>query len=327
MKGERGMQPDIVEAAGEPALPDDARPAAQAALVAHGLSQAAAAAKIGISPAALNQWLKGVYAGDNEAVGGKVRRWLDSLGPRASAQAVRIEEPGWQPTPTGERILSLLHMAQHAPDIVVIAGVPGTGKTVAARHYCATNPNAWLCTMDVQTGRPAGMLAEIMGAVGVPAGNPTEARARIAERLRRTDGLLVIDESQYLSRHALDLARSLHDRIGIGIALIGNHGLYAGTVAARASDSFAQFFSRVGGRMRIDAPSARDVDVMLDAWRIAGAEERKFLRSVATKLWALRGLKKTLHAAAAIAAADGTAVGLPQLKAAWASLNLFEDRA
>lgn len=305
----------------------DLRARMRTAMDNHGLSQSAAAARIGMSAAVLNQWLGGKYKGDVAAFEVKVLRFLDG-GLEAAAAMPRVVVPEWQPTQTAQRIMAMLTAAQYGPDIVVIAGVPGVGKTRTVRHYATQHPQVWHATMDPAVRSPSSVMTEIAITMGVPPGSPQTLRERLGERMRGTVGLLVVDEAQNLSgptgRQSLDLLRSLHDRYGIGLALVGNDGFYAGVAATSRQDNFAQFFSRVGARKRFPAPTREDVDVMLDAWGIDGVDERRFLSQVADKMSALRGLEKTIRAAMHMASGPGEAMGLRHLKAAWASLNHFE---
>ena len=311
----------------QPTEAPDLRARMRTAMMDHGLSQSAAAARVGMSAAALNQWLGGKYKGDNSSFEAKVARFLDG-GLEASAALPRVVAPDFQATQTAQRIIGMLTAAQYGPDIVVIAGVPGVGKTRTVRHYQTQHNQVWLATMDPTIRSPNAVMTEIANVMGVPPGSPQTLRERLGERMRGSVGLLAVDEAQHLSgptgRQSLDLLRSLHDRYGIGLALIGNHGVYAGVAAVSRQDGFSQFFSRVGARRRFEEPTADDIAVMLDAWGIDGPEERKFLTMVASKMWALRGLEKTIRAAMQAASNPGEAMTLRHLKMAWASLNHFE---
>ena len=66
--------------AGKPTLVDQARAEIEKAE----LSQTKAAAEIGISNSALSQWLAGRYEGNDKALAGKVRRWIESRAKRSA---------------------------------------------------------------------------------------------------------------------------------------------------------------------------------------------------------------------------------------------------
>ncbi|MEL6478108.1 MAG: AAA family ATPase [Pseudomonadota bacterium] len=289
-----------------------------------GLSQNATAAEIGISPSVLSQWMDRKYRGDNDAVDRKVTAWLDGERAKDELAKHRPTEPGFLATPIGNRITSVLNLAHHSPDMAVIAGAPGVGKTMAAREYMARHNNVHLVTMDPEMTSPNRLLAEVMHVIGLPEKSPTQMRYKLEEHLRNTRSLLIIDEAQHLQPKALDMARSLHDRMEIGVVLMGNHGFFAATKSQSRTDGFAQFFSRVGARVRIDAPTEKDIDVVLDGWGVSDAKSRKVLHDVASKMWALRGLKKTMHAAADLAASEGSEMTATHIRQAWATLNHFD---
>lgn len=298
---------------------EDLRARLRAEMTARGWSQSTTAARIeGVSQTTLNQWLSGKYPGDVAAVDAKVQRLLDSLTEGARVVSARAVSPAWMRTETAEAVWSMLAFAQHSPDIAVIASAPGVGKTVTARAYRAAGTNVWIATMDPDLSSPSKMMAEIATALGLPIRNNATVRRDIGERIANTGGLLIVDEAQYLSRAALDMLRSLHDRYQIGLALLGNHGFFAGVAVSRASDGFAQFFSRVGARRCFEGPRAGDVEQLLDAWGVEDAEARRFLISVAGKPGALRSLDKCVKAGVALAAGDGAPLTARHLKEAWA---------
>lgn len=290
----------------------------------HELTLAAVAKRSGLSAAALSQWRSDSYRGSNETVAGKVGRFLESLSARLDVQALTVKKPGFQQTQTAERIWAMLTQAQHAPTMVVVAGVPGIGKTETAEAYRKSGANVVIATMDPTTNSPAKVLQEIAEAMSIEIGSPVTLRNRIGERLRYSGGLLIIDESQHCNHKSLDLIRSLHDRYGVGIALMGNFGLFAGTQAPTAQHGFAQFFRRIRKRAKFTQPASVDIEIMLDAWGVTETDQRRFLTTVARKMWGLAAIGNTIHEATAMALGADEAMEVKHLKAAWAGLNHYE---
>lgn len=72
------------------------------------LTQAAISREIGVSSSAFNQWLKGVYGGDNAAIESKVQLWVEALQARRAAGDSMPKAPEWFSTPTSVRIISAL---------------------------------------------------------------------------------------------------------------------------------------------------------------------------------------------------------------------------
>lgn len=307
-----------MERQAEPEGGRDLRAALRAEMQTRGWSQALTAGRMeGVSQTTLNQWLSGKYPGDVGAVDAKVQRLLDSLSEGAKVVAARAVSPGFMRTDTAAQVWAMLAFAQHSPDMTVVAGAPGVGKTMTARGYQAAGSNVWIATMDPDLSTPTKMLVEIAAALSLPVRNNATVRREIGERINRSGGLIVVDEAQHLNRAALDMLRSLHDRYGVGVALLGNHGLFAGTSVSSASDGFAQFYSRVGMKRLFAAPKRSDVDQLLDAWSVTDREMRAYLARVAGQPGALRAVDKCLRAATTVAAGLGEPLTLRALKAAW----------
>lgn len=297
------------------------RALAQRAWAADGLSQSRAAREIGLSEAALSQWLAGKYKGAVAEVERKVRRWLEARDARARLAAALPDPPAWIETPTAKRVLAGLGYAQLAGDVAVVYGGAGLGKTVAARRYAAQKPNVWLATMSPATHTLAACLERTAGACGLRAAHGRAARleADLAARLAGARGLLAIDEAQHLGVRALEGLRALHDATGTGLALVGNDLLYSRLTGGRRAAEFAQLFSRVGKRVHLSRPTEEDVAAVLAAWGVAGSLDRGEAVRIARRPGGLRGLGKALRLAAVFA--QGAPVGGEHLRAAWRDLG------
>lgn len=289
-------------------------------LTATAMSQAAAARDAAIAGSTFAAWLKGDYTGDNQRVARDVRRWLASRQERKKAAAVLPSRPGFVATPTAERILPVLQYAQAAPDISVIVGGAGVGKTTTLKQYHQQTPNTWLATMTPATAGVTPMLREICIEMGLPEKNVAELGRAIERKAKGTGGLIIIDEAQHLSRPALEQLRSIHDRAEIGIVLAGNPSVLGRLEGDRKAE-FAQLFSRIG--MKLVLPKARmgDVAALLAAWGVVDKDETKLLQTIAGKPGALRGLTKCLALASMVAAGAGRARSADDVKAAWAQLD------
>ncbi len=192
------------------------------------LSQALLAKEAGLSAATINQWLAGKYNGDNEGIDAKMRMWVDADMARRAAGSAMPVAPSFVLTPTAARILGALGYAQMAGDIAVTYGGSGLGKTTACKQYSESSPNVWITTMTPSTAGVVTALQEIAEALNLDTGGGARAIAkRINKRVRDTHGLLVVDEAQHLSVGALDEIRGIHDATGVGIALVGNDGVFA----------------------------------------------------------------------------------------------------
>ena len=279
----------------------------QAAIADGGLTQASAAGQIGISDAALSQWLRGRYPGDEAAVAAKAARWLESRAARAALAAQLPEAPAWIETRAASRVIAALNYAQLAADVAVVYGGAGVGKTVAARRYAESRPNVWVATMTAGSRTIGPCLERCALAVGirhVPS-RSWRIESALVDRVRGAAGLLVVDEAQHLDVRALEGLRGIHDAGGVGLALLGSELVYARLTGGGRSASYAQLFSRVGKRVRLGQPGDRDADAITAAWGIEDKGARRVVREIARKPGALRAATKALRLAGLMAGAAG----------------------
>jgi DNA transposition AAA+ family ATPase len=258
------------------------------------LPYAAMAREAGIAGATFNLWLNAAYAGNNERVTVQVERWLEN---RQEAQRLRQglpAEPGFVVTPTIRRILDLLGYAQAAPTMAVVSGGAGVGKTSAVEHYARSNPNVWVMVGEPACRSPNAMLARLAEVLGM--GGSLRSRA-VVQRLTGTGGQLILDEAHHYPTPVLDQVRYIHDQAGIGIALLGNGGIYGRLEGAGRTERYAPLFRRVGMRLTLPRTTARDVAALLDAWGVEGRDERRLLGAVAGQPGALGGMAQVLRMA------------------------------
>ena len=268
-----------------------------------GLTRRQAALDAGIAEGTFGPWLNGVYPGDNAKIATQVTLWLKTREDRKAAAAVAVKAPDFQELPTARKYLTALEHAQFVGDMVLIAGGPGTGKTAAAKQHAATRSRVTIATMAPSTRGVANCLQEVMAALGEPEakGTPQALSRRIAQRFREAGALLIIDEAQHLSQQAVEELRSIHDRTGVGLALVGDENLLT-LFSGAAGRGYAQLSSRIGYRARQARPTTADVEQLATAWHITDRDAVKLCRDIAAKPGALRGLTKVLLVASRMAA-------------------------
>lgn len=303
---------------------DGLRETVRAAMAADArLTQPAVAKEAGFSVPTFNQWLNGVYPGNNEAVETKLKIWLEAYDARQAAGEQLPQAPTFVPTQTASRVMGALSYAQIAGDIAVAYGAAGLGKTTACEQYRHSRPNVWIATMTPASSGVVTSLEEICEALGLAySGGALKMHRAIVKRVRDTHGLLVIDEAQHLSTAALDQIRSIHDATGIGIALVGNEGVYARMAGGRNSTALDRLFSRVGRRLSLRAAVDADIKLLVKAWGVTDAKCMTTLMEVAKRPGALRALTKTLRLASMQAAAEKRGVCCEDVRAASRELGM-----
>jgi len=110
------------------------------------LSQASVARSLGISGAALNQWISGRYEGDNKKIAQDVRSFLKRAKRREKnpKRAFKIIM-----TSSAQTVFDAAETCHHEGEIWVAYGDAGVGKTCAAKEYAAQNGDVILVEADL----------------------------------------------------------------------------------------------------------------------------------------------------------------------------------
>ncbi len=301
---------------------DTLRTRVQMQMESESLSIKAAATASGIAYSTLSAWLNNKYAGDNAAVDAKVERWLDSTRTRSHVRKALPQEPGFIETPTAQIWMSVFEYSQGGPDIGLITGDAGVGKTIAAKHYRDSNPNVWLMTADSSMRSPTAILRKLTRLVDANTQSGPGMMDSILERVRDTRGLIIVDEAQNLQTESIDLLRKIYDEADIGLVFMGNMPLKSRIEGMGRQSSHAQIFSRVGMRKNRAKPQVKDVLPMLDAWGIREPALRKVGRWIAMQPGGLRTLNKTVRYAYMLTRADDRQeLAEADLKSSWKELT------
>jgi len=180
--------------------------------------------------------------------------------------------------------------------------------------------------MTPDTSSVGSCLEEIAEAVGIRGYYASTAKLRreVAKRLLDTKGLLIVDEAQHLSLGALEEIRSIHDSTEVGMILCGNESIYSRLTGNNRAAHFAQLFSRIGKRLRLNLPLIGDVRAIAEAFNVNAKPEIDDLAGIARKPGALRGIVKTLRMASIFAAGEEVPLNRSHIKAALKDLGMEE---
>ncbi|GAK43625.1 phage transposase [Tepidicaulis marinus] len=286
-------------------------------------SQAALAKEVGIAYGTFTGWLSGSYQGNNDRITAAVQIWLAGREEKKRQKAIVPRAPEFILTPSAQDFIEALRFAQIMPEISVIAGGAGIGKTTSIHEYARKNRNVWIATMDPSTSSIHTMLSEVCEAMDLVERSASKLARAVARRVEGSGGLIIIDEAQHLKSEALDQLRSIYDRAdgSVGIALVGNESVYTRLEGEGRKATFAQLFSRVGVRVTQARPKAKDICAIIDAWKITEDEEVRLLKAIGRKPGALRGLTKCLQLATVLASGEGEERNLKHIKAAFERLS------
>lgn len=227
-----------------------------------------ASRELGMSHKVLNALLADHYAGNTEAQLAK----LDEQRLRISAQA-RVEGVDLEHIPTQlmGRVWNVCDASKTAHLCNFIAGKSQIGKSTAVEAYKARYPETTILLRMPVRPTVSSLLRELAGAAGLPRKRCT-ADAMEALRGHLSPRHLIIADEVHLALtrrqglDALEALRELYDRCRCGLVLIVTdigareiaHGPHAGQLA--------QFVKRGEWELLPEAPSAKDVAAIWEAY-------------------------------------------------------------
>ncbi len=269
----------------------------KAIITAEGLSQAKTAERAGIAKSTFSAWLNGTYTGDPQKLTRQVAKWVRGHQEKTDALESIPMIPHYRPTPTSNEIMQTLQLAKMLPEIAVINGPPGMGKTSALMQFALTHSNVWYVPCTPLCASSATLMSEMLFALQLGAGGFRSAdRFNLLRRkTEEREGLWIFDDAQHLSIASLEMIRSLFDQVSCGVALCGSDGLYAQLENGPNARKHAQLASRIGHKLTLKKPRAGDINVLLDAWGVDDKAAKEFLKGIALKPGALRKMTKVLQ--------------------------------
>ena len=104
-------------------------------------------------------------------------------------------------TAASSRIEAALTYAHMAADVALIYGGAGMGKTLTIGHYAEANPNVWVLDATPSCNVTGAFLRRLALALGQQLNRARIDSLELAliDRLRRSHGLLIVDEAQFLA--------------------------------------------------------------------------------------------------------------------------------
>ncbi|WP_336947358.1 AAA family ATPase [Asaia sp. HN010] len=305
--------------------PSDTAKKLKAIMDAEGLTLTQIATASDIAKSTLSAYLNGTYAGRTDNIDDKAERYLESLRTRTRMRSVMPKEPPFLETPSAIGFRTVFEYAQTGPDIGLITGNAGVGKTMTATAYAKETPNVWMMTADSSMRSPTAILRELTELLDANEKRGPRMMASLVQRVRGTGGLIIVDEAQNLTTEAIDLLRTIYDRGQIGLVFMGNEPLKGRIEGMGRQSSHAQIFSRVGMRKNRARPQVADITQILDAWGIPEGALRKLCRYVAAQAGGLRSMNKTLKYAFMLAGTAGRdTLSEQDVQKAWKNLTQGE---
>jgi len=259
----------------------------------------------GNSETALNQFLNRKESNTRyDRVNDRLLTWLDTYTRRAEMKKEIPDGPGFILTPTANRIIQTLEYAHVAPDMAIIYGASGVGKTETFREYARNNPNVCIATMTPSHATVSKSLQEIGKCQGLrQMRDSASLYDAICESLKDRNAILIIDEAQNLGNKSLDQIRQIHDKVNCGVVFAGNDQVYT-NMSGRRAEYLDRVYSRVGMKTRLNRASQKDAEAIIHGWGITDKVCTGILLKVSTKPGALRLVSKVIKFAYLISQGD-----------------------
>ena len=256
------------------------------------------AAQSGVNPGALSAYLKGTYAGNVEKVEYALNNWLAT---REKKEKVFVEAPHFIEIPTAKKVFSALDMAKILPTVWMITASPARA-TLSSILY---------------------ELALELGINDAPRRKDRLSRL-ITKKLKGTQGLVIIDESDHLPYDALEEIRIIQEEAEVGFALIGNDKVYTRIQGGvNQAHEYARLWSRIGNNCGLKASTKGDIKAIAQAWGldIADKDLMTVLYDIGGKAGGLRALTQYLRLAGMTAKGQGTVITLDLILTAQAQMK------
>lgn len=235
------------------------------------ISQANAAKYLGISKPALNAYLQNKYAGNVADIDSKVQGYLRLQQER---QEVAKLEMCFVETRAAKNMLGFLGLTHKLSQLGIVYGGAGVGKTTVLKEYKKRFPNTILIEPDMGYTAKV-LLQEICRALGQnDKGNIHDMTERIADTLRGSGRMLMIDEAELLPMRALESIRRIHDKADCAVMLVGMPKLLLNLKGPNAE--FKQLFSRVSVRLDMGV-NIEETDLRHIASEVLGVKDDTIL--------------------------------------------------
>ncbi|HAE51405.1 MAG TPA: hypothetical protein DCK97_28740 [Tistrella mobilis] len=223
---------------------------------------------------------------------------------------IRTIEPNAAPekipfceTETGRRMLNLFTYCQDAPELGLITGKPGVGKSTAARHYVRSAPGRYLVTASPATSALVPCLQRIAEAIGahtkLSGAGALAAAITTALEAEPQSPMLIVDEAHHLSDDSIEELRILFDTVPMGMVLVAGRQLRDRLDGN--PKQWSQLTSRLSAGLEVDGPLPADVDAICSHHGIDDRDARTTLRRAAHHPGALRTVTKLIGVAAKLA--------------------------
>lgn len=259
----------------------------------------------GIPGKTLSLFLTSQYKGDNARIAKELEQWLSQREESKRIKKALPQSPDFLELDVSKRFMEAMTFAQAMCSIVVVATEPGLSKSTTIRHFAKSRTNAWAIPVPPEMQTLAKMKSKLAAALDIIPGHSSRIDMQLEEKVSDCAGVMIFDESQYLTAPQLNQLRFYNEEYKVGIALFGNQNIHQSIEGRRREVAFAQFYSRVGHRLKIEKPTQKDLLAFIDAWGVTDEKEVKALRAIGNQPGAFRSIDMVMKMAHITAAGAG----------------------
>ena len=225
-----------------------------------GISNNELAKSVGMSPATISQWLKGVYLGDNGKLEKKIKNFVD----REQAKTELFSfKPVYQPISIARKIQHIARRCHLDGKMGLIIGQSGIGKTWATKQYATQYSDVTYIHANISY-KPKVLFRKLHLAVCGYEGRGflNDLLNVVIEKLRGSGRFLIIDQANFLNINSLHLIRTLHDESGCGVLLAGTEELLTNITAGK--EEYRQIHSRITLSINLGKWNERDIGMVME---------------------------------------------------------------
>lgn len=225
-----------------------------------GLSQNALSRALGVSTAAVSQYLSGEYKGNLDIFEKKVKSLIEKEVERSSRKKLEIPTVNTQNLKKFWEVATICHLDS---ELGVVYGESGLGKTRACRAYADRFPDVILIEADL--GYTAvDVFSELSQKCGLDGGGTIRKMFEaIIGKLKNSGRLIILDEAEHLPYRATELIRRIHDKAEVGILLVGMPRLLANLRGKQGE--YTQLYNRIALAGGLENLNGKDIDLIVEA--------------------------------------------------------------
>jgi DNA transposition AAA+ family ATPase len=238
-----------------------------------------------------------------------------------------FQDPNFVETTISKMIWGVLDYCHETPDMGLVIGSSGLGKSRALQQYKRKHYFPAIITCSITTRSLGSILHQLADQLGKSYYRSNYDLAQsLTHDLERHPRLLVFDDCHFLRWELFELARDFYDLTRSGVVFVGQETLYDKMIGSKRSYQWDQIVSRIGVCHQLKAPTAEDISLICRGI-FPDLDEKSFdyLHNRAMGPGKLRAAVKCLEKAAQVHTKEGIPLDVKLLKKIDEIMSLKRD--